>query len=92
CPEGPIFIGGHCQGGVIALAVAQHALRRKRHVPLLILMEWLGELQAYAGRVMLVSGRENLVQNPRLRFAQPERGWQRAFADCEHVEIQGSYA
>ncbi|WP_457817507.1 hypothetical protein, partial [Staphylococcus aureus] len=77
-------IGGHCQGGVIALAVAQHALRRKRPVPLLLLMEWLGELQAYAGRVMLVSGRENLVQNPRLRFAQPERGWQRAFADCEH--------
>ncbi|MFY9291980.1 MAG: hypothetical protein WAP03_14970 [Methylorubrum rhodinum] len=34
CPAGPVFVGGSCQGVLIALPVAQHLLRRGRHVPL----------------------------------------------------------
>lgn len=90
--DGPCFIGGHCEGGIVALALAQHVLRRRRHVPLLILMDWSFPLQPYAGRVLLVSGRQNHLQNPRLRFWLPERAWHRAFAACEHVEIDGSFA
>ena len=92
CPEGPFFIGGHCHGGVIALAIAQHALRRKRHVPLLVLMDWAGELQAYAGRVLLVAGRRNHARNARRRFALPELAWHRAFGSFDVVEVDGSYA
>jgi acyl carrier protein len=54
CPEGPVFVGGTCQGAVIALAMAQHLLRRKRHVPLLILMEWGFPLQPYSEPVLLI--------------------------------------
>jgi len=91
-PEGPIFIGGNCQGAIIALAIAQHALRRKRHVPLLMLMDWAFEPHAYGGSVLLISGRDNVEQNARLLFTQPELAFNRAFPDFEFVEIPGAYA
>ncbi|MBB5759696.1 hypothetical protein HNR00_004430 [Methylorubrum rhodinum] len=34
CPAGPVFVGGSCQGVLVALPVAQHLRRRGRHVPL----------------------------------------------------------
>jgi hypothetical protein len=91
-PQGPFFIGGNCQGAIIALAIAQHALRRQRHVPLLILMDWAFDLQSYGGRVLLVSGRDNAHYNPYRRFARPELAWRRAFAKFDFVEIPGGYA
>jgi acyl carrier protein len=91
-PEGPFFIGGNCQGGVIALAIAQHALRRKRHVPFLVLMDWTFTLQPYQGHVLLVSGRDNFDYNPVRRFESPELAWRRAFSSFEFVEIPGGYA
>ena len=91
-PDGPLFIGGNCQGGIIALAIAEHALRRKRHVPLLVLMDWSFELQPYSGRVLLISGRDNLHHNAMRRFARPELAWSRAFANFEFAEIPGGYA
>jgi acyl-CoA synthetase (AMP-forming)/AMP-acid ligase II len=91
-PEGPFFIGGNCQGAIIALAMAQHALRRKRHVPLLVLMDWAFALQPYRGPVLLVAGRQNNNHNAMRLFARPELAWQRAFASYEFVEIPGGYA
>lgn len=91
-PEGPIFIGGNCQGAVIALAIAQHALRRKRHVPLLVLMDWAFEPHAYGGQVLLIAGRDNAGQNVRLLFQRPELALNRAFPDFKFVEIPGGYA
>ena len=92
CPEGPFFLGGYCQGGVIALAIAQHALRRKRHVPLLVLMDWAFELQPYAGRVLFISEKNEVYRNAMRRFTGPALAWHRAFADFSFVEIEGSYA
>ncbi len=92
CPAGPLFVGGNCQGGIIALAVAQHLLRRKRHVPLLMLMDWSFDLQAYRGRVLLISGIDNNHHNPRRLFAAPEMAWARGFAEFEFAEITGGYA
>ena len=91
-PQGPFFVGGNCQGAIIALAIAQHALRRQRHVPLLILMDWAFDLQSYGGRVLLVSGRDNAQYNAYRRFARPELAWRRAFANFDFVEIPGGYA
>lgn len=34
CPAGPVFVGGNCQGVLIALPVAQHLLRRGPDLPL----------------------------------------------------------
>jgi thioesterase domain-containing protein/acyl carrier protein len=91
-PQGPVFIAGHCQGADFALAIAQHALRRKRHVPLLILTDSTSELQPYAGRAILISGKGDIRRNPRLRFSRPELAWHRTFAEFEFVEIAGSYS
>lgn len=92
CPDGPFFVGGNCQGAIIALAAAQHALRRQRHVPLLILLDWAFDLQSYAGRALLISERENLHLNAYRRFARPEFAWRRAFANFDFVELPGGYA
>ncbi len=92
CPEGPFFVGGNCQGAIIAVAIAQHALRRKRHVPLLVLMDWAFELQPYPGSVLLISGRDNFEHNSARRFHRPELAWKRAFASFEFAEIPGAYA
>ena len=86
-PEGPFFIGGNCQGAIIALAIAQHALRRKLHVPLLILMDWAFTLQPYLGSVLLIAGRNNANHNAKRLFSRPELAWQRAFASCEFVQF-----
>jgi len=85
-PAGPMIIGGNCQGGVIALAIAQHLLRRQRHIPLLILMEWAFGVQAYTGPVALVFGSESEFANPWLHFQYPELAWRRAFRNYR-VEV-----
>jgi acyl-CoA synthetase (AMP-forming)/AMP-acid ligase II/thioesterase domain-containing protein/SAM-dependent methyltransferase/acyl carrier protein len=91
CPQGTLFLGGNCQGGIIALAIAQHLLRRKRHVPLLILMEWGFPPQPYAGPVLLVYGQDSTVGNPHKRYLHPHLAWRRIFADYNEAEIPGAH-
>lgn len=91
CPEGPLFIGGNCQGGRIALAMAQHLLRRRVHLPLLILMEWGFELSPYAGDVLFLHGASSLEGNPWLRHAEPEQAWRRHLRRVETAVIPGSH-
>lgn len=89
CPEGPLFVGGTCQGTMIALAMAQHLQRRGRHVPLLILMNWFFKPQYYPGPVGLIIGRDSEMTNPYLLYHQPERMWQRVWPDHRSVIIPG---
>ena len=91
-PNGPFVIGGHCQAGQIALAIAQHALRRGHHVPLLVLLDWAFPPQPYSGRVVLISGHRNSPMNAHSRFAVPAIAWRRAFIDFESIELNGSFA
>lgn len=90
-PHGPVFVGGNCQGAVVALATAQHLLRRGRAVPLLILMEWGFPLEPYAGPVLLLYGRESSQANPYKRFVSPEIGWKRVFREYASDEITGTH-
>ena len=90
-PSGPFFVGGNCQGAIIALAIAQHALRRHRYVPLLILMSWAFALQPYLGPVLLIAGRDDARHNASRLFSRPELAWRRAFASFEFVEIPGGH-
>jgi acyl-CoA synthetase (AMP-forming)/AMP-acid ligase II/acyl carrier protein len=88
---GPIVLGGNCQGGIIALAVAQHLLRRRRHVPLLVLMEWAFPPVAYTEPVLLLFGSESRAANPFLRYEHPEMGWRRAFPRHSWEYISGPH-
>jgi acyl-coenzyme A synthetase/AMP-(fatty) acid ligase/acyl carrier protein len=91
CPEGPVFVGGTCQGAVIALAIAQHLIRRKRHVPLLVLLEWGFPLEYYPGSVLLIYGRDSIEGNPYVRFRNPELGWTRVFGQYAVAEMPGDH-
>jgi hypothetical protein len=90
-PAGPLFLGGNCQGGIIALAAAQHLLRRGRHVPLLVLMEWGFPLQPYPGPVLLLYGHDSAQANPHKRHRHPQLAWRRVFADYAVAEIRGAH-
>lgn len=91
CPDGPVFIGGNCQGAIIALALAQHLLRRGRHVSLLILLDWGFPLQPYPGPVLLVHGRDAFDNNPYLVFRDPDSARAHVFADYTAVELPGEH-
>jgi hypothetical protein len=88
---GPIVLGGNCQGGIIALAVAQHLLRRRRQVPLLVLMEWSFVPVSYPEQVLLLFGSESQAANPFLRYEHPEMGWRRAFPRHDWEYISGPH-
>ncbi|MGR9099769.1 MAG: non-ribosomal peptide synthetase, partial [Gammaproteobacteria bacterium] len=91
-PDGPLFIGGNCQAGIIAEAIAQHLWRRRRQVPLLFLMEWSFPFHSYPGPVALIFGRESEVANPNLRFFRhPELAWQRHFKNFRVEYIPGEH-
>ena len=92
CPEGPLFVGGACQGAIIALAIAQHLLRRQRYLPLLILQEWGFPIQPFSGRVLLIYGRDSLQGNPYKRFRNPELAWRRAFKEYFVLETPGDHS
>jgi hypothetical protein len=70
CPNGPYLIGGNCQGGLIALAMAQQLWRLQQPVAMLGLMEWGFGAQVYAGRVALLWG-EDSEKNPFRKSMEP---------------------
>ena len=90
-PKGPLALGGNCQGGIIALALAQHLERRFRQVAMLILREWSFGLQSYTGPVALLFGRESDFAEPYRRYAQPELGWRRGFPDHRVLFTSGAH-
>jgi acyl-coenzyme A synthetase/AMP-(fatty) acid ligase/acyl carrier protein len=90
-PDGPLFVGGNCQGGRVALAMAEHLLRRGVHLPLLILMEWGFELTSYGGDVLFLHGHDSLEGHPWLRHAEPERAWRRRLRRVETEIIPGRH-
>jgi acyl-CoA synthetase (AMP-forming)/AMP-acid ligase II/thioesterase domain-containing protein/acyl carrier protein len=90
-PDGPLFLLGQCQGGRIALAMAQHLLLRGRHLPLLILVDWPTELAFYPGDVLLLYGRESVL-NPKFASFNPEPAWRRMFGRFSRAEVEGAHA
>ncbi|ATQ68815.1 MULTISPECIES: AMP-binding protein [Methylosinus] len=90
-PNGPLFVGGNCQGGRVALVMAEHLLRRRVHLPLLILMEWGFELTSYGGDVLFLHGHDSQEGHPWLRHAEPERAWRRALRRVEAESIPGRH-
>ncbi len=72
-PAGPCMLGGNCQGGEIAFAVAHRLRALGREVTLLCLLDSYGP-QPYAGRVALFFSRWS-ANNPYRYYRWPELGW-----------------
>jgi acyl-coenzyme A synthetase/AMP-(fatty) acid ligase len=88
---GPLFVGGNCQGGRLALAVADQLLKRKVQLPLLVLMEWGFELTYYAGEVLFLFGKNSLDGHPLLRHATPEDAWEKYLRHWQTAVIAGEH-
>lgn len=58
CPVGPLFLGGVCQGGNIAHAIAERLLARDRRIGPLVLMEQ-GRLRPYDGEIQFIFAKES---------------------------------
>jgi acyl-CoA synthetase (AMP-forming)/AMP-acid ligase II/acyl carrier protein len=89
-PDGPLFLLGHCQAGKIALPMAQHLLRRGRHLPLLVLVDFTSEPEPYPGDVLLVFARDSLFQ-PKYCSINPEPAWRRMFGEFSCAWIDGTH-
>ncbi len=70
-PEGPIMLGGNCQGAVIAHGVAAALRRRGRRTGPLILMEE-SDFRPHDGPVVLLYGRDSHL-NPFRNGADPSQ-------------------
>jgi amino acid adenylation domain-containing protein len=70
-PLGEFILGGNCQGGIIAQAVAQQLELHGRQVSLLILMEQ-NEFKQHTGKTALIFGEDSQF-NPFLHQTDPEQ-------------------
>ena len=90
-PQGPIILGGNCQGGLIALAIAQQFWRLQQPIALVCLLEWAFPPQPYQGRVALLWGAASLHKNPFFKFRNPEHYWRRAYGAYSVDMVSGGH-
>jgi hypothetical protein len=84
-PEGSFLLGGNCQGGVVAHAIALRLRELGRTASLLILMEH-ERLPTYEGPVALIFGRDSHV-NPYRLEADPDAVFRSSFPAGFTVDI-----
>jgi hypothetical protein len=84
-PDGPLLLGGNCQGGRIAQAIAQRLRELGRAASLLILME-RGSFPSYDGPVALIFGRDSRF-NPYKPGADPDAVFRRTYPAGFTVDI-----
>ena len=89
-PDGPLFLLAYCQACRIAIPMAQHLLRRRRHLPLLILVDWTTEPLSYPGEALLLYGRDS-PYNPKFASFNPEPAWRRMFGDFSCAVVDGDH-
>ena len=90
-PDGPLFLLAYCQACRIAIPMAQHLLRRRHHLPLLILVDWITEPVSYPGEVLLLYGRDSTYYNPKFAPFNPEPAWRRMFGNFSCAVVDGDH-
>lgn len=91
CTNGAVQIAGLCQGGIIALAMAQELSSRGRKVATLILIEWHFGLQMYSGDIVLIYGNDSPYGAIYKPFFNPEEFWCRNKKSCRLMTVPGSH-
>lgn len=84
-PEGPLFLGGNCQGGLVMREAGLALMRRGRTVALTILMEQ-GRFPHYPGRTLLLFGAGSYL-NPYGQIDAPEQIFRAAYPGGHRVDI-----
>lgn len=76
-PDGPLILGGNCQGGVIARSISRILRERGRRTALLVLLE-LETCEPHEDPVALIFGRES-EYNPYGSGSDPDREFRSAY-------------
>jgi hypothetical protein len=84
-PSGSFVLGGNCQGGRIAEAIARRLRELGREVALLFLMEQR-RFRPYDGRVALIFGRDSLF-NPYTGGSDPSSVFRQAYPAGYTVDV-----
>jgi hypothetical protein len=77
-PDGPLLVGGFCQGGVVAFWIARHLQAQGREVALLALQDRF-VAEPYDGEVALFTGKRGIFC-PYFFSVEPERGWAKYYS------------
>ena len=73
-PHGPLVLGGNCQGGILALAMARRLSGLGRQPKLLVLMEWSFRLKPYGGPVLFLHGPDTPAPSQPIEASEPLAG------------------
>lgn len=87
----PLFIGGNCQAGIIALALARTLQKINKTPSSLILMEWSFSKGHYSGPVTFLYGKDSHTADI---FTKPQTScieWQKDFPNHTLGEISGAH-
>ncbi len=89
--EGPMVVGGNCQAGIIALALARRLRQIGRAPRTLVLMEWCYSYGPYEDPVLLIYGRQSRTS----LIYESEEGagpnWRADFPAHEVTGIEGAH-
>ena len=89
--ERRFFLGGNCQGAIIALAMAKELKRIHRTPNLLILMEWAFNYGKYTGPVELIYGKESHTADIFEGSNGRGIGWKEDFPDHRLFSLSGKH-
>lgn len=87
----PIILGGNCQGGIIALALAKLLKQIGKKPVFLVLMEWNFSFGLYNGAVLLLYGKQSYTAKV---YTEPETAkidWKNDFPIHKVKSISGSH-
>jgi acyl-CoA synthetase (AMP-forming)/AMP-acid ligase II/acyl carrier protein len=87
----PIVIGGNCQGGILALALAKRLLRIGRAPLLLILMEWAFSYGSYAKPTLLLYGEDSHTAQIYRDGTRNEPNWRDDFPARTVAPVPGAH-
>lgn len=87
--EGPIYLGGYCQGATMALNLASLLTTLQRPVGTVITVEKTPPI-VYPGHVDIMFTEDGFL-NPYLQFEHPEEAWSRRYASHTFQMVPGEY-
>lgn len=90
-PEGELIVGGNCQGGILALAIARR-LNQTGAKPLrLVLLEWSYSYGAYAEPTLLIYADQSQTAKIYTEPGEQKINWRRDFARATVASIPGRH-
>lgn len=89
--NGPFIVGGNCQGGIFALALAKRLSQIGRPPSLLVLLEWSFSYGRYLGPTLLLYGEQSYTAEIYRSSRKCVPNWREDFPSNSAVGISGAH-